>query len=119
VRGVPKQNIEAWDALAAAFPGGSVTGAPKIRAMEIINELEPVGRSVYCGSIGYIDRGGLMDTNIAIRTLLFTPTGAHCWGGGGIVADSVASLEMIEIDHKIARLLQTTANLDASSSCRA
>jgi para-aminobenzoate synthetase component 1 len=105
--------------LAASFPGGSVTGAPKIRAMRIINELEPVARSVYCGSIGYVDSTGAMDTNIAIRTLAFTPTGVHCWGGGAVVADSSAADELLEIDHKIGRLLQTVASLGASKSCRA
>jgi para-aminobenzoate synthetase component 1 len=116
---VPRPGIDAWAALAAAFPGGSVTGAPKIRAMQIINELEPVGRSVYCGSIGYIDRSGAMDTNIAIRTLAFTPTGVHCWGGGGLVADSVVSLELAEIEQKIGRLLHATAGLGTNRSCSA
>ena len=111
--------VDAWSALTAAFPGGSVTGAPKIRAMQIINELEPVARSVYCGSIGYVDSTGAMDTNIAIRTLAFTPTGVHCWGGGAVVADSSAADELPEIDHKIGRLLQTVASLGASKSCRA
>jgi para-aminobenzoate synthetase component 1 len=59
-----------------------------IRALEIINELEPVARSVYCGSIGCIDRSGSFDTNIAIRALVFTPSAVHAWGGGGILADS-------------------------------
>jgi para-aminobenzoate synthetase component 1 len=119
VRGSPRPHVDAWSALIAAFPGGSVTGAPKIRAMQIINELEPLGRSVYCGSIGYVDHTGAMDTNIAIRTLAFTPTGVHCWGGGGVVADSVASLEISEINHKIGALLQVTAGLAISSSCSA
>jgi para-aminobenzoate synthetase component 1 len=104
--------------LGAVCPGGSVTGAPKIRAMQIINALEPVGRSVYCGCIGYIDDGGTMDTNIAIRTLVVTPDAVHCWGGGGIVADSRVELELAEIDHKIGMLLQTAAGLSSSSACR-
>ena len=87
--------------------------------MQIINELEPVARSVYCGSIGYVDRSGTLDTNIAIRTLVFTPSGVHGWGGGGIVVDSVATTEMAEIEHKIGRLLQTTAGLASSRSCNA
>ena len=64
-----------------------------------------------------MDRSGAMDTNIAIRPLAFTPTGVHCWGGGGIVADSIASLEITEIEHKIGALLQATAGLGSSSSC--
>jgi para-aminobenzoate synthetase component I len=104
---------------ATSFPGGSVTGTPKIRAMQIINELEPVARSIYCGSIGYVDATGAMDTNIAIRTLSFTSTGVHCWGGGAIVADSSVKEELLEIDHKIGRLLQAVASLGASKSCRA
>lgn len=117
ISGVPRPSIDAWAALRATFPGGSVTGAPKIRAMEIINAVETVGRSIYCGSIGYVDRSGAMETNIAIRTLAFTPTGVHCWGGGGVVADSIASLELAEIDQKIGRLLHTTAGLGAKRVC--
>ncbi len=119
VQGAVRPEIDAWLVLAASFPGGSVTGAPKIRAMQIINELEPVARSVYCGSIGYVDDSGAMDTNIAIRTLAFTPTDVHCWGGGGIVGDSRADAELAEIEHKIGRLLQAVAELGSSSSCRA
>jgi para-aminobenzoate synthetase component I len=116
IRGIPKSGVDAWAALTAAFPGASVTGAPKIRAMTIINELEPVGRSVYCGSIGYIDDSGAMDSNIAIRTMIFTPAGVHCWGGGGIVADSDATQELAEIESKISRMLQVTAALANNSS---
>jgi para-aminobenzoate synthetase component I len=116
IRGVPRSDVDAWAALAAAFPGGSVTGAPKVRAMAIINELEPVGRSVYCGAVGYVDDSGAMDSNIAIRTLVFAPSGVHCWGGGGIVADSDVSQELAEIEFKINRMLQVTAALADSSS---
>jgi anthranilate/para-aminobenzoate synthase component I len=119
IRGEIIDGLDAWDVREAVFPGGSITGAPKIRAMQIINALEPVARSVYCGSLGWIDRSGALDTNIAIRTLAFTPTGVHAWGGGGIVADSIATAEMAEIDHKIGRLLQATGELEASSSCSA
>ena len=73
------------DLLKGCFPGGSISGAPKIRAMQIIDELEPQQRSVYSGSIGYIGFNGDMDTNIAIRTLLCHNDRVHCWGGGGIV----------------------------------
>lgn len=92
--------------LAAAFPAGSITGAPKYAAMGMIDHLEPVGRSAYCGAIGYLDSGGLLDTNVAIRTLVISDGQVHCWGGGGIVADSQLESERSEIDHKIERLLQ-------------
>lgn len=87
------------------FPGGSITGAPKIRAMEIIHELEPGDRSVYCGSIGYISRNGRADSNIAIRTLARDATHLYCWGGGGVVADSTAEGEYRESLDKIQVLL--------------
>jgi len=91
--------------LKACFPGGSITGAPKRRAMQIIDELEGVQRSIYCGSIGYISRCGHMDTNIAIRTLLADGETLHCWGGGGIVADSNAESEYQESLTKVKKLL--------------
>lgn len=91
--------------LKACFPGGSITGAPKIRAMEIIDKLEPQRRSIYCGSIGYINADGRMDTNIAIRTLLAHKGRIHCWGGGGIVADSDPQAEYQESLDKIGNLL--------------
>ncbi|TQV73525.1 aminodeoxychorismate synthase component I [Exilibacterium tricleocarpae] len=87
------------------FPGGSITGAPKLRAMQIIEELEPCRRSIYCGSIGYISANGNMDTNIAIRTLACDGDRIHCWGGGGIVADSEPDLEYAESLAKIQVLL--------------
>lgn len=87
--------------LEACFPGGSITGAPKKRAMEIIAELEPVRRSAYCGAIGYISRDGRMDTSIAIRTLVADGQRLHCWGGSGIVADSQAGEEFQECADKV------------------
>lgn len=88
------------------FPGGSITGAPKIRAMEIIEELEPHRRSIYCGSIGYISLCGRMDTSITIRTLLCEDSQIYCWAGGGIVADSVSAMEYKETFDKVNNLLQ-------------
>lgn len=82
--------------LAACFPGGSVTGAPKIRAMEIIEELEPVRRGVYCGAIGYMSFSGEMDTSIAIRTLVLAGGEAHLQAGGAVVADSDPQAEYEE-----------------------
>lgn len=94
-----------------AFPGGSITGAPKIRAMEVIRELEPVPRSVYCGAIGYISSHGRMDTNIAIRTLVVDEQQVHCWGGGGIVADSDCEMEYQESITKVRNLMKVLENL--------
>ena len=107
VTGTLKHGATALDVLAHSFPGGSITGAPKIRAMEIIEELEPIRRSIYCGSIGYISACGNMDTNIAIRTLVCDKNNIHCWGGGGIVADSDADKEYQESIAKVKLLLDT------------
>lgn len=95
-----------FDLLKAAFPGGSITGAPKLRAMQIIEELEPCRRSAYCGSIGYIDQSGRMDFNIAIRTFIAAQSQLHVWGGGGLVADSNVDDEYAETLHKVARLIR-------------
>ena len=84
----------------AAFPGGSVTGAPKIRAMEIIAELEPTARGPYCGSLGYIGFDGSMDTNILIRTFTCGRGWVQFPVGGGIVAQSVPEREYEETLHK-------------------
>ncbi len=84
------------DCLRNSFPGGSITGAPKVRAMEIIDELEPTSRGVYCGSIGYIDFSGRVDLNIAIRTAVVHDGRIHFQVGGGIVADSDPQAEYEE-----------------------
>ncbi len=96
---------EVFNLLQAGFPGGSITGTPKIRAMEIINELETVVRSVYCGAFAWIDFGGNMDSNICIRTLVKDGRKIHCWGGGGVVADSVGEQEYQESLDKISLFL--------------
>ena len=88
VTGRMRPGTGATDLLTAAFPGGSITGAPKVRAMEIIAELEPSRRGVYCGSIGYMSITGAMDTSIVIRTLVALGGRAYFSVGGGIVADS-------------------------------
>jgi len=95
------------DLFKGCFPGGSITGAPKKRSMEIINELENRSRSYYCGSIGYMSYCGNMDMNIAIRTLVCDDSNIHCWGGGGIVADSEAESEYQESLTKVGILLET------------
>lgn len=105
VNGVLRADRTSIDLLRDSFPGGSITGAPKKRAMEIIEELEPVRRSVYCGSIGYISASNRMDTSIAIRTLVADGSSIHCWGGGGIVADSEPDAEFEESMNKVRALL--------------
>lgn len=92
--------------LRAAFPGGSITGAPKLRAMQIIEALEPHRRGVYCGAIGYIGYHGDMDTNIAIRTSVWVDNTLYFWAGGGIVADSEADAEYQECMDKVAAILR-------------
>lgn len=87
------------------FPGGSITGAPKKRAIEIIQELEARPRGFYCGSLGYIDDAGHSDFNILIRSIEASSDGAYCWGGGGIVMDSQALDEYQEIEHKVRSLI--------------
>ncbi|KII79504.1 aminodeoxychorismate synthase component I [Vibrio renipiscarius] len=100
----------AIDLLRASFPGGSITGAPKVRAMEIIEELEPHRRSVYCGSIGYLSRHGRMDTSITIRTLIAENGQLHVWAGGGLVADSQCDAEYQETFDKLSRILPALQN---------
>ncbi|CBG88605.1 aminodeoxychorismate synthase component 1 [Citrobacter rodentium] len=96
----------ASDLLRAAFPGGSITGAPKVRAMEIIDELEPQRRNAWCGSIGYLSLCGNMDTSITIRTLTAVNGQIYCSAGGGIVADSEEQAEYQETFDKVNRILQ-------------
>ena len=107
VTGTLKPHIDPLDAFAACFPGGSITGAPKIRAMEIIDELEPTRRGAYCGAIGYIGLDGNMDTNIAIRTLSYKNGYVHLNAGGGIVADSDAESEYQETIVKARRIFES------------
>jgi para-aminobenzoate synthetase component 1 len=102
-----REGLDAVDLLQATFPGGSITGAPKIRAMEIIHELEPVPRGFYCGCLGWIGFDGAMDMSMTIRTLTMTRDKIVAQAGGGIVADSVPAAEYDESMVKIAPLLQT------------
>jgi para-aminobenzoate synthetase component 1 len=95
----------ALDALRAAFPGGSISGAPKIRAMQIIDEVEPHARGLFMGAIGYVAANGEMDTSIAIRTAVVRDGLAHLGVGSGIVADSRADDEYEETLHKAAAFL--------------
>ena len=98
---------DALHLIAGSFPGGSITGAPKIRAMQIIDEVEPHHRSFYCGSMLYIDVRGEMDSSIAIRSLLVKDGQVACWGGGAVVADSQWEDEYAESLTKVRVLLDT------------
>ena len=102
---------DALDLIGDSFPGGSITGAPKIRAMQIIDELEPTRRSLYCGSLLYLDVRGEMDSSIAIRSLLVKDGRVSCWGGVGIVADSNRQDEYQESITKVKVLLDTLQTL--------
>jgi para-aminobenzoate synthetase component 1 len=101
---------DAVDLLRATFPGGSITGAPKVRAMEIIAELEPTRRGVYCGSIGYLSGSGAMDTSIVIRTFLALRGQVYFQAGGGIVADSDPELEYRETVDKARALIEALSS---------
>jgi para-aminobenzoate synthetase component 1 len=110
VRGRLREGLGPTDLLRAAFPGGSVTGAPKIRAMEIITELEDTARGPYCGSLGWIGFDGAMDTNLLIRTFVYGGGWVHFSVGGGIVADSVPEKEYAETWHKAEGMLRALGN---------
>ena len=106
VQGELKQGLDGYDVLAATFPAGTLSGAPKVRAMEIIEELEPTRRGLYGGAVGYISFNGNMDTAIAIRTLLIKNKTAYLGVGAGIVADSIAENEFEETMNKGKALLK-------------
>lgn len=101
-----KANATVIDLLRGCFPGGSITGAPKVRSMEIIEELEPNCRGVYCGAIGYIGFDGKMDTNIAIRTAVVSQNSLSYYAGGGIVADSNGQKEYLETLDKASTMVK-------------
>jgi len=108
--------IDAMDVLAATFPAGTVSGAPKIRAMEIIAELEPYKRGVYSGAVGYIGWQGNMDTAIAIRTAVIKDKRLYVQAGAGIVADSIPLHEWKETMNK-ARALLAAVDMAAKGLC--
>ena len=97
--------MTAYDALRACFPAGTLSGAPKIRAMEIISELEPDRRGPYGGAVGYFDFSGNMDTAITIRTMVMKDGVAHIQAGGGVVYDSVPETEYHETLNKAGAML--------------
>ncbi|MDP6302392.1 MAG: anthranilate synthase component I [SAR202 cluster bacterium] len=106
VTGELRDGMSIYDALRSCFPAGTVSGAPKIRAMEIVAELEPDRRGVYAGAVGYFDFAGNMDTAIAIRTLVVKGGYAYAQAGGGVVYDSTAENEYMETVHKVAATLR-------------
>ena len=109
VRGRLRPELDAVAALAACFPAGTVSGAPKVRAMEIIDELEPTKRGPYAGVVGYFDFSGNLDTAIAIRTMVWRDGTASLQAGAGIVADSDADDEDLECANKARALLAAAA----------
>jgi anthranilate synthase component 1 len=106
VRGTLSKGYDAFDVVRSCFPAGTVSGAPKIRAMEIIDELEPTKRGPYAGSVGYFGFSGNMDTCITIRTLVIKDGVAYIQAGGGVVADSVPSLEYQETVNKAKAMMR-------------
>ena len=106
VEGRLPPDLSTMGVLRATFPAGTVTGAPKVRAMEIIDELEPAGRGIYAGAIGYFGWDGNLDTAIAIRTAVIHQGRIHVQAGAGIVYDSIPEREWSETMHKAQALLQ-------------
>jgi len=103
---------DAFDVLTATFPAGTLTGAPKVRAMELIDELEPVRRGIYGGAVGYLDAAGDLDVAIAIRTAVICGGVAHVQASAGVVADSVPALEELETRNKARAVLQALATAE-------
>jgi anthranilate synthase component 1 len=109
---------DAFDVLTASFPAGTLTGAPKVRAMELIEELEPVRRGIYGGAVGYLDAAGDLDMAIAIRTAVMRDGVAHVQASAGIVADSVPALEEKETQNKARAVLQAIATAETLAPVR-
>ncbi|MAX12212.1 MAG: hypothetical protein CL711_01920 [Chloroflexi bacterium] len=107
VTGTLKDELDEFDALRAAFPAGTVSGAPKVRAMQLISELEPEKRGPYSGGVGYFSYNGNMDTCIAIRTLVLKDETVYIQAGGGIVADSKVENEYEETLNKMMALIRS------------
>lgn len=116
VEGTIKEGLDAFDVFRACFPAGTVTGAPKVRAMEIIEELEPTKRGTYAGSVGYFGYSGNMDTCITIRTLIIKDGKVYVQAGAGIVADSVPKNEYIETVNKAMAMMKAVELANGISS---
>jgi anthranilate synthase component 1 len=109
LRGELRDGVDRWDTLMACFPAGTVSGAPKVRAMEIVDELEPTRRGVYAGAVLYADFSGNLDSCIAIRTLVARGGKGYIQAGGGIVADSDPEREYMETVNKSRALVRAVA----------
>jgi anthranilate synthase component 1 len=116
VSGRLREDMTPYDALRACFPAGTVSGAPKIRAMEIIAELEPDRRGPYAGAVGYFDMSGNLDTAITIRTIVMQGGVAHIQAGGGIVFDSIAEREYEETLHKAQALVRAIERAESAAT---
>ena len=112
MKGQLRPEFDAFDALKACLPAGTVSGAPKVRAMEIIDELEPVKRGIYGGAVGYLAWNGNMDTAIAIRTAVIKDDVLYIEAGSGIVADSVPRLEWKESMNKGRAIFQAVRQVE-------
>jgi anthranilate synthase component 1 len=110
VSGKLRVDVTPVDVIKAVFPGGTITGCPKVRCMQILNELEQSGRGPYTGSVGYISNHGTMDFNILIRTIFQQNRLLHFRAGAGIVADSVPEKELAETRHKAKGMLLALGN---------
>jgi anthranilate synthase component I len=115
VTGQLRPDANAFDLFQACFPAGTVSGAPKIRAMQIIDELEALQRGPYAGAVGYFSYAGNMDMAITIRTLVFKNGKAYLQAGAGIVADSIPEREFKECEHKAAALLAAVKKAETLS----
>src|SRR2546428_782218 len=115
VQGRLRADLDAIDVLRACFPAGTVTGAPKVRAMEIIDELEPVSRGPYAGAVGYLGFSGNMDTAITIRTIVMAGNRAYVQAGAGIVADSGPEREYVETVNKAKALVRALERVNRSN----
>jgi anthranilate synthase component 1 len=115
VNGKLKAGLSAMDVLRATLPAGTLSGAPKVRAMEIIDELEPVKRGIYGGAVGYLGWHGNMDTAIAIRTAVIKDGRLYVQAGGGVVADSVPSLEWQETMNKARAMFRAASMVQANT----
>jgi anthranilate synthase component 1 len=118
VEGRLKPGLNAMDVLRATFPAGTVSGAPKVRAMEIIDELEPVKRGVYAGAVGYLGFHGTMDVAIALRTAVIKDGTLYVQAGGGIVADSQPEAEWQETQNKAKALLRAAEMAESGLDTR-
>jgi anthranilate synthase component 1 len=116
VTGEVAEGNDAFDVLTACFPAGTLTGAPKVRAMQIIDELEPVRRGVYGGAVGYLDAAGDLDMAIAIRTAVMRDGVAYVQASAGIVADSDPDMEEAETHNKARAVMQAIATAETLES---